>query len=173
MLLSIVARANRCSEHILNTIPSISLRRCLRRRRPFFLIFFFFPVPAIDRLADLEEHLLQGVGLKDSVPAIEGGRTMIALRPSASRRRDSGTEKPRAVSSSNCSSSLFVRLIVDTQCLSMNTIAGQAGNDDVKSSKKSRKNNDNNKLAQPSPKPEITTYSYLSSLPGILSPLYQ
>ena len=31
-----------------------------------------FPVPAIDRFADLEEHLLQGVGLGDSVPAIEG-----------------------------------------------------------------------------------------------------
>ena len=29
-------------------------------------------MPAIDRLADLEEHLLQGVGLGDSVPAIEG-----------------------------------------------------------------------------------------------------
>ena len=29
-------------------------------------------MPAIDRLADLEEHLLQGVGLRDAVPAVEG-----------------------------------------------------------------------------------------------------
>lgn len=28
-------------------------------------------MPAIDRLADLEEHLLQSVGLGDGVPAIE------------------------------------------------------------------------------------------------------
>lgn len=29
-------------------------------------------MPAIDRLADLEEHLLLGVGLGDAVPAVEG-----------------------------------------------------------------------------------------------------
>ena len=29
-------------------------------------------MPTIDRLTDLEEHLLQGVGLGDAVPAIEG-----------------------------------------------------------------------------------------------------
>ncbi len=29
-------------------------------------------MPAIDRFADLDEHLFQGVGLGDAVPAIEG-----------------------------------------------------------------------------------------------------